>query len=66
MSNQKKPLWQRIYLWFIQRSRKRGIYYIHGPELLPQPLEREAEAAVIRDLESGGEARETARRLLGR
>ena len=64
MNKRKKTLWQRIYLWFIRKIRKKGIYYINGPELLPQPLEREAEAAVIRDLESGGEAREAARTIL--
>lgn len=36
---------------FVRRAR--GLYYINGPELLPQPLSREEETEAIAALESG-------------
>ena len=41
-----------------------GIYYINGPEVLPQPLSREEEVEAILALEGGGESAEEARSLL--
>jgi RNA polymerase sporulation-specific sigma factor len=45
-------------------GRKRGLYYIHGPEVLPQPLSREEEAEAIATLEAGGDGAEAARTRL--
>ena len=45
-------------------GRKRGLYYIHGPEVLPQPLSREEEAEAIAILEAGGDGAEEARTRL--
>jgi RNA polymerase sporulation-specific sigma factor len=45
-------------------GRKRGFYYIHGPEVLPQPLSREEEAEAIATLEAGGDGAEEARTRL--
>ena len=42
----------------------RGLYYIGGPDVLPQPLSREEEAAVIQTMEEGGEGAEEARQIL--
>lgn len=44
--------------------KRRGIYYINGPEMLPQPLSREEEAESIQALEAGGAPAEQARALL--
>ena len=44
--------------------RQAGIYYINGPDVLPQPLTREEESEAIAALEAGGEAYEEARSLL--
>lgn len=44
--------------------RRQGIYYINGPDVLPQPLSREEEAEVIAILEDGGSGAEEARSLL--
>ncbi len=48
----------------LRRRTAPGVYYIHGPEVLPQPLSREEEAAAIHALEAGGEGGEAARTLL--
>ena len=51
----------------ITRSLRRppkGVYYINGPEVLPQPLSKEEEATAILALEGGGAASERARSLL--
>ncbi len=50
--------------WLARRLGRGGCYYIHGPEVLPQPLSREEEAEVIATLEAGGEGAEAARTLL--
>ncbi len=45
-------------------ARRQGVYYINGPELLPQPLTREEEAEAIAALEASGAEAATARDLL--
>lgn len=45
-------------------KKPRGIYYINGPDVLPQPLSREEEAIAIATLEEGGSDAENARSLL--
>ena len=47
-----------------RRGRSGGLYYIGGPDVLPQPLSREEEADVIAVLEAGGEGAEAARQTL--
>lgn len=44
--------------------RVRGLFYINGADVLPQPLSREEESEAIRALEIGGAEREQARSLL--
>jgi RNA polymerase sporulation-specific sigma factor len=51
-------------MWLAKVSGGRGLYYIGGPDTLPQPLSREEEAAVIEALEGGGEEAEKARMVL--
>lgn len=36
--------WIRLRNWLALRLRKKGIYYINGPEVLPPPLDHEEEA----------------------
>ncbi len=50
--------------WLASILRRGGLYYINGPEVLPQPLTREEEATVIAVMEAGGEGAEEARALL--
>ncbi len=45
-------------------TRRRGIYYINGPDVLPQPLSREEEGTVIAAMEEGGAEAEAARTVL--
>ncbi len=45
-----KTLLLRLKL-FLFRIRKRGIYYINGPDVLPPPLCREEEALLVADTE---------------
>ncbi len=55
----------RVRAWMARRGcRRAGIYYINGPEVLPQPLSREEEAAAIEALEGGGVRAAAARSLL--
>ena len=56
----------RLRLWRSASPCRRafGLWYINGPDVLPQPLSREEEAEVIIRLESDGEAREGARAVL--
>ena len=60
-------LWTRLRLrlthWLAFRGR-RGLYYIGGPDVLPQPLSRDEEATVIALMEAGGEGAEEARQTL--
>ena len=53
-----------FWTWQARLFGRGGIYYIHGPEVLPQPLSREEEAEIIALLESGGEGSEAARQTL--
>ena len=53
--------WLRIKAKFCRRQ---GIYYINGPDLLPQPLTREEEMAAVAALEGAGEEAAAARDLL--
>ena len=53
-----------LRVWLAGRPGRGGIYYIHGPEVLPQPLSREEETEIIAVLESGGEGAEAARQTL--
>jgi RNA polymerase sporulation-specific sigma factor len=53
-----------FWTWQARLFGRGGIYYIHGPEVLPQPLSREEEAEIIAVLESGGEGSEAARQTL--
>ncbi len=46
------------------RAQGSGVYYINGPDVLPQPLSREEEAAAIEALEAGGEDAALARSRL--
>ena len=46
------------------RGRRRGINYINGPDVLPQPLSKEEESTVIAVMEEGGSGAEEARSLL--
>ena len=60
---------KHLFFPFLSRLVRRlrgssGVYYIHGPEVLPQPLSREEEAQAIALLEDEGEAYEAARTLL--
>ena len=48
--NKIKALWQKIKQ---KLSRKNGVYYINGPELLPAPYTPEKEAEMIEALEAG-------------
>lgn len=45
-------------------GRRRGIYYINGPDVLPQPLSKEEEYVVISTMEQGGAGAQEARSLL--
>lgn len=45
---------RKLLNWIRQRlSRKNGVYYINGPELLPPPYSPEKEAEMIEALEAG-------------
>ena len=46
------------------RGRRRGIHYINGPDVLPQPLSKEEESTVIAVMEEGGSGAKEARSLL--
>lgn len=60
--------WFRLGQFFAARGwlRRRvpPLFYINGPDVLPQPLSREEEASAVSRLESGGAEREAARTLL--
>ena len=56
-------LWTRLRYGFahlLANRKRRGLYYIGGPDVLPQPLSREEEATVIQALEAGDEGSEQA------
>ncbi len=46
------------------QKKPKGLYYINGPELLPQPLTREEEAEMVAVFEAGGPQAERARSVL--
>ena len=54
----------RGVLWKLGGRRRQGVYYVNGPDVLPQPLTKEEEAAVIAALEGGSADAEQARSLL--
>ena len=37
----------KLRLWLAQKMRRRGVFYINGPELLPAPLSQESEAECL-------------------
>ena len=41
----------RLRLWLAGRARRRGMFYINGPELLPAPLSQESEAECLANIE---------------
>lgn len=45
-------------------GKRQGLFYINGPDVLPQPLSREEEARALAGLEAGGREAEAARSLL--
>ena len=45
-------------------TKRGGLYYIGGPDVLPQPLSREEETDVIQVMEAGGKDAEDARQIL--
>ena len=49
---------------FLWKKKPTGLYYINGPELLPQPLSREEEAEMVAVFEAGGKDAEKARSVL--
>ncbi len=59
-SSVRKRLFGRLRRWLLRR-RGAGVYYINGPDVLPHPLSREEEAAVIATMEAGGAGAEAAR-----
>ncbi len=65
MKKSKRGIFQKLINRLRMRfAKRRGMYYINGPELLPKPLSREEEAEAIAMLESGGAEEEAARSLL--
>ena len=63
-----RDIWEdlrwRLLCHIAKTRHRRGIYYINGPDVLPQPLTREEEASAISELEAGGGGAEAARSLL--
>ena len=57
-------LWFRLMRVFATGKTGTGLYYIGGPDVLPQPLSREEEATVIQIMEAGGAGAEDARQTL--
>ena len=51
-------LYLKLKLIFCRLFKRRGMYYINGPELLPAPLSREEEAEAILKAEHSEEARQ--------
>lgn len=44
-------IWMKIRLFFLRRMRRKGVFYINGPELLPAPLSRESEEECLLHLD---------------
>ena len=57
-------LWFRLMRVFATGKTGTGLYYIGGPDVLPQPLSREEEATVIQVMEARGDGAESARQTL--
>ncbi len=53
-----RKIHQKLQIILSKLSKKRGLYYINGPDLLPPPLSREEEAEVISRLHTDEEARQ--------
>lgn len=42
----------RLRLWFCKRRKRRGVFYINGPDLLPAPLSQEGEAECLSQIDN--------------
>ncbi|MBQ9760948.1 MAG: sigma-70 family RNA polymerase sigma factor [Clostridia bacterium] len=42
----------KLRLWLARRLRRRGVFYINGPDLLPAPLSQEREAECLAQIEN--------------
>ena len=42
----------RLWLWLARRVRRRGVFYINGPDLLPAPLSQERETECLMQIEN--------------
>ncbi len=58
MKNPFFKLFQKIRVFFLRKITRRGIYYVNGPDLLPPPLCKEEESAVIARLSYDTRARD--------
>ena len=54
---------EQIRRWCARRFLQHGLYYINGPEVLPQPLSREEESEILLLMESGNEEQAEQARL---
>ncbi len=54
---------EQIRRWFTRRYFQRGLYYINGPEVLPQPLSKEEEGEILLLMEYGNEEQAEQARL---
>ena len=54
---------EQIRRWCACRFLQHGLYYINGPEVLPQPLSREEESEILLLMESGNEEQAEQARL---
>ena len=54
---------EQIRRWCARRFLQRGLYYINGPEVLPQPLSREEESEILLLMEYGNEEQAEQARL---
>ena len=54
---------EQIRRWYTRRYLQRGLYYINGPEVLPQPLSKEEEGEILLLMEYGNEEQTEQARL---
>ena len=54
---------EQIQRWYARRFFQRGLYYINGPEVLPQPLSKEEEGEILLLMEYGNEEQAEQARL---
>ena len=54
---------EQIRRWCARRFHQHGLYYINGPEVLPQPLSREEESEILLLMEYGNEEQAEQARL---